>query len=36
MNLSTKQKESYRQIEQTCGSQGGGEGRECYGLGVWS
>ena len=34
MNLSTKQKQTHRHREQTCGCQGGGcWGRE--GLGVW-
>ena len=28
MHLSTKQKETHRYREQTCGCQGGGEGRE--------
>ena len=34
MNLSTKQKQTHRQREETCGSQGGA-GRERGGLGVW-
>ena len=34
MNLSTKQKQTQRHREQTCGCQGeGGQGRD--GLGVW-
>ena len=31
MNLSTKQKQTHRQREQTCGCQGGGEGIEWTG-----
>ena len=34
MNLSTKQKQTYRHREQTCGCQEGGE-RQKNGLGVW-
>ena len=34
MNLSTKQKQTHRHREQTCGYQGGGEW-ERDGLGVW-
>ena len=34
MNLSTKQKQTHRLREQTCGSQGGAE-TERGGLGVW-
>ena len=34
MNLSTKQKQTYRPREQTCGCQGG-FGWEWNGLGVW-
>ena len=34
MNLSTKQKQTHRHREQTCGYQGGG-GRERDGLRVW-
>ena len=34
MNLSTKQKETHRHREQTCGCHGGG-GREWDGWGVW-
>ena len=33
MNLSTKQKETHRPREQTCGRQGGGKWREWDGLG---
>ena len=34
MNLSTKQKQTHRYRDQTCGCQGGG-GRERGGLGIW-
>ena len=34
MNLSTKQKQTYRHREQTCGCEGGG-GRDRYELRVW-
>ena len=34
MNISTKQKQTHRHREQTCGCQGGG-GWEREGLGVW-
>ena len=34
MNLSTKEKQTQRHREQTCGCQGGG-GRERDGLAVW-
>ena len=34
MNLSTKQKQTHRHREQTCGCQGGG-GKKWDGLGVW-
>ena len=33
MNLSMQRKQTHRHREETCGCQGGGQGRE--GLGVW-
>ena len=36
MNLATKQKQTHRHREQTCGCQGGGRQREWDERGVWN